>query len=726
MDSVPVGYPEVWIMIKYDGQWVSNTLFSSIHVAGLTLPSNCTYDSLYSRVCAAMGKNYAGKNIKISYVFVTCPPPVNVCDDDGLHFYLQLKSFQKDPMQMPLCVEFFSGEEVDATSGEEQSITGGVDIDNEIVFDHSSEVEERGGCSRGGCDGEDNNFTHSLDMDFEFEHISSADIMRLNSRVDEEIHNMPVLNHFEPTRIALNSIYGSKKELDFHLKMYAITNFFQYRTKTSCPKVLHVGCVDPDCKWAVRGVRIDGVSLFQVKRFDSEHTCPIDVRQRNSRQATSRIIAELVKHEYGDASNKPYPPKSIMLDMKTKYDIYMSYKKAWVAKEMAMELAMGSEKDSYARLPSMCHVLERSNPGSIVSYSCKENGEFINFFMCLSAWREGWINCIPVIIVDESFLKSYYKGTLLTACTQDANKQIFPLAFGICSGENTENWSWFFSMLKHSLMHRDDLYIVSDRHEGIITSVRSVFPHAEHGYCVYHILANLKTRFRGTQKTVSWKFLQAARVGSVYECEEYLQMLDSEDPHIRTYLERMGHHKWSHAYASRNRYSVMMSNNAESLNAVNATAREYPICKLIEFIIARMQKWFCERRESSSSNNCRLSAHFESELAVLQAMAAVMRVKPSCVFEFEVFDKRSHSYVVNLKERTCSCREFQLDGFLCVHAIAAIRSRPGFSCYDYISEFYTAHHWAQTYRDIIHPIGSPDGWMVPSHVKQITCSPPIM
>ncbi|CAH9130179.1 unnamed protein product, partial [Cuscuta epithymum] len=656
----------------------------------------------------------------MSYVFAACPPPVNVCDDGTLHFYLQLKSLQKDPMQMPLCVEFVSGEEVDATTGEEQSITICDDIHNESGINPTSYLEERGGLTDEG-----NDFSHTVDADFELEHISSAEITRLNSLVDEEIRNMPVVKHSEPTRIALNSIYGSKKELDFHLKMYAITNFFQYRTKTSCPMVLHVVCVDyPNCKWAVRAVCIDKVSLFQVKRFDSEHTCPIDVCQRNNRQATSRLIAELIKHEYGDPSNKPYPPKSVMLDMQTKYGIYMSYKKAWIAKELAMELAMGSEKQSYARLPSMCHVLDRSNPGSIVSYSCKENGEFKNFFMCLSAWKDGWIHCIPVIIVDGSFLKSYYKGTLLTACTQDANKQIFPLAFGICSGENTENWSWFFSMLKRSLTHRDDLYIVSDRHEGIINAVRSVFSHAEHGYCVYHILANLKTRFRGSQTSVSWKFLQAARVGSVYECEEYLCMLDVEDERIRTYLERIGHDKWSRAYASRNRYSVMMSNNAESLNAVNATAREYPICKLIEFIIARMQKWFCERRETSTSNTCRLSTHFESELVVLQAMAAVMTVKPSCAFEFEVFDKKSRSYVVNLKERTCTCREFELDGFLCVHSVAAIRSRPGLSCYDYISEFYTAHHWAQTYCGIIHPIGSPDGWMVPSHVSQIICKPP--
>ncbi|CAH9059043.1 unnamed protein product [Cuscuta europaea] len=112
--------------------------------------------------------------------------------------------------------------------------------------------------------------------------------------------------------------------------------------------------------------------------------------------------------------------------------------------------------------------------------------------MSLGPWRVGWEKCIPVIIVDGSFLKSYYKGTLLTACTQDANKQIFPLAFGICSVENTVNWTWFFNMLKNCLKLRDNLYVVSDRHEGIINAVRSVFPYVEHGYGVYYILGNIK------------------------------------------------------------------------------------------------------------------------------------------------------------------------------------------------------------------------------------------
>ncbi|CAH9114480.1 unnamed protein product, partial [Cuscuta europaea] len=146
--AVGICYPEMWIMIKYDGQWVSDTLFSSIHVAAITIPLNCTFQSLYSCVCNAMGENYARKNIKISYVFATCPPPMNVCDDASLLFYLQLKSFQKDPMQMLLCVEFVC----DSTTGEEQSITVCDDIHNSSGINHPSNPEERGDISE-----EDNN-----------------------------------------------------------------------------------------------------------------------------------------------------------------------------------------------------------------------------------------------------------------------------------------------------------------------------------------------------------------------------------------------------------------------------------------------------------------------------------------------------------------------------------------------------------------------------------------
>ncbi|CAH9114325.1 unnamed protein product, partial [Cuscuta epithymum] len=699
--SSPNPSPIIHVLMNVDGQWLSNIQFQSATSIAIEIPFCCKWIEFCGIVYNSLGLRDPVRAIRISYVFQACPPPLIINDDSSFSFYLQMKIIQSDLNQLPLCVEF-----VPPFQGCTESVSNTINYsfsDDEVLdgFEDSEILAAT-----------DQQTMHCSDVleDSDFSPSSfDEDVMNDDFISSVEVPLCSVVPHFDPTRLALDAIYESKKDFSFNLKMYAITNFFQYRTKSSSPKVLHVICVDPACLWAVRGVLLDESGLFQVRRFDNDHTCPIDIRQANSRQASSSLIAELIKHEFDDLSKRAYTPHSIMRDMKRLHGIVMSYKKAWVAREIALKLARGSEKESYNRLPSLCYMLDKANPDSIVSYSCTETGEFQNFFMSLGPWRRGWEKCIPVIVVDGSFLKSYYKGTL---------------AFAICSVENTDNWTWFFNMLKNCLNHRNGLYIVSDRHEGIINAVHSVFPYAEHGYCVYHILGNIKSKFKGSAKVLSWKFLQAARAGSVYECEEYLSRLDYDDPRIRTYLQKIGNEKWSRAYASRNRYSVMMSNNAESLNAVFVTAREYPICKLIEFIVRTMQTWFCERREEAASNRSRLSAYFEAQLRLSQSNVALMQVKPSCIFEFEVFDVKGRSYVVNLREGTCTCREFELDGFICVHAIAAIRSRPGLSAYDYIPEYYTTQKWFSAYEGIIHPIGSPDCWVVPHDVSQIICSPP--
>ena len=49
-----------------------------------------------------------------------------------------------------------------------------------------------------------------------------------------------------------------------------------------------------------------------------------------------------------------------------------------------------------------------------------------------------------VIVVDGTFLKSKYLGTLFVAVSKDGNNQIYPLAFGIGDSENNAYWEWFF------------------------------------------------------------------------------------------------------------------------------------------------------------------------------------------------------------------------------------------------------------------------------------------
>ncbi|KAL8472834.1 hypothetical protein ACS0TY_029888 [Phlomoides rotata] len=52
---------------------------------------------------------------------------------------------------------------------------------------------------------------------------------------------------------------------------------------------------------------------------------------------------------------------------------------------------------------------------------------------------------------------------------------LFPVAFAIVSCENTENWLWFLSKLRDSLIHDKTVYYISDRNAGLLSAFPSVF-----------------------------------------------------------------------------------------------------------------------------------------------------------------------------------------------------------------------------------------------------------
>ncbi|CAH9062888.1 unnamed protein product [Cuscuta europaea] len=410
--------------------------------------------------------------------------------------------------------------------------------------------------------------------------------------------------------------------------------------------------------------------------------------------------------------------------MSMQYGISMSYNKAWKAQKKAMQLQFGSDLESYKLLPSMAYVLEKTNPGSMFNLVTGKDDAFSTFFMSFKPWIEAWPYCRPVLILDGSFMKAYYKGTLLTACCQDANDHIVPIAFGICGSETKASWKWFLSKVCQSIKYRHDLYVVSDRHKGLIKAVSELLPHASHGFCVAHLGRNITSKFRGSAAGLGWKFKAAYMAATMKEYDDYLSMLDSEDPGIRHWLDKLGANTWSKVMSGPKRYNIMPSNCAESMNKVNVCAREYSVSKLVDFLRERMQQWFTERKDKAEKTSTILTKKCEKRLVAMQAESTRMKVKPSCAYEFEVVDSRCKSFVVNLNSRSCTCGHFQLDQFVCVHDVAAIGIRPHLSCYTYISPYYTRDAWLATWSGIMHPIADPDSWSIPATMKNQRCKPP--
>ena len=78
---------------------------------------------------------------------------------------------------------------------------------------------------------------------------------------------------------------------------------------------------------------------------------------------------------------------------------------------------------------------------------------------------DGWYNGYRNI--DGCFTKPFLGGMLLSAIGSDPNEQIFPIAWAVVEGENSESWEWFLSVLKKGLSQTNGKgwTVISDEHQ---------------------------------------------------------------------------------------------------------------------------------------------------------------------------------------------------------------------------------------------------------------------
>ena len=56
--------------------------------------------------------------------------------------------------------------------------------------------------------------------------------------------------------------------------------------------------------------------------------------------------------------------------------------------------------------------------------------------------------------INGTHLYEKYKATLLIVLGCDGNNQLFPLAFAITKGENTDSWGWFLACIRNRVTQR--------------------------------------------------------------------------------------------------------------------------------------------------------------------------------------------------------------------------------------------------------------------------------
>lgn len=492
------------------------------------------------------------------------------------------------------------------------------------------------------------------------------------------------------------------------IKEAAIAQHFELRIIKSDLIRYFAKCATEGCPWRIRAVKLSNAPTFTIRSIEPTHTCGKNA-QNGHHQASVDWIVNFIEERLRDNVN--YKPKDILHDIHKQYGIMIPYKQAWRAKERGLAAIYGSSEEGYCLLPSYCEQIKKTNPGSAAEvFTASADNRFQRLFVSFYASIYGFLNgCLPIVGLGGIQLKNKYLGTLLSATSFDADGGLFPLAFGVVDVENDENWMWFLSELHKALEANTekilDLTFLSDGQKGVVDAVKRKFPGSSHAFCMKHLSESIGKEFKNSRLVhLLWK---AAYSTTTIGFKERLAEIEEVSSEAAKWLQQFPPSRWALVYFEGTRYGHL-SSNIEDFNRWILETLELPIIQVIERIHSKLAAEFADRRAKSNSWLSMLTPSAEKRIAEAINRASTYQVLRSDEVEFEVLSAE-RSEIVNIGTHCCSCRDWQLYGIPCSHAVAALISARK-DVYAFIERCFTVASYCETYSEDIHPIPGKIEW----------------
>ncbi|XP_049379751.1 uncharacterized protein LOC125844485 [Solanum stenotomum] len=464
-----------------------------------------------------------------------------------------------------------------------------------------------------------------------------------------------------------------KSTLKDVMEKYSIEKRFKFLVERSNSISYTLVCQSKECPWLMKASSINKSKMFRIRVFNSEHTCPLKDGVHSDCRATSGLIGGIIAPKLRNHKRK-YTLNDIRDDVRLDLGININYMLAWRAKDKALESIMGKPAASYGKLPGY----------------------------------------LPIVVVDASHLKSTYTGAFVSANTLDGARNILPLAYEVIDSENDASWTWFFEQFKEAYGERENMCVVSDRHNSIIKAVSIVYNNIQHYACIWHLWANVCKNFRKANKQLSEVFYTMAKAYSQTDFDKLMKRVEQFDVRVKNYLELVGYEKWARLYAPVPRGWVMTSNIAECINSTLVAARELPIFDFLEQVRLMFARWNCTNRKNASCTFTLLGKKFQEMLVLNESKFGRMTVVPSTDYIYSVSDE-GKSYIVCLEKKTCSCNRFQVDGIPCAHVWRVLNKKHMLPD-EYCSDFYKPETILRTYEVPVYPLLDKSEWNIPEHI----------
>ncbi|MBA0747687.1 hypothetical protein Gogos_004581, partial [Gossypium gossypioides] len=363
-----------------------------------------------------------------------------------------------------------------------------------------------------------------------------------------------------------------------------------------------------------------------------------------------------------------YSPVAKCLQIKTFQD---------EAKKIVKEKMAGNDKKEFGLLWDYAHELRSKMPRSTIKMAVQRVKadslpHFKRYYVCFDALKSGWkTGCRPLIRLDGCFLKGSFKNEFLTAVGIHANNQMFPIA-------------WGFEI-----------------------TIPDILPRVEHRNCARHVFANGSGRKLG--KFYECDFWQIVKCTTERVWEDLCSTLEKKNKDAYDNLMKKSPKMWTRAFLWTTCKTNIVDNNlCEAFNSIIVEARFKSIIRMLEDIRTKMMTRIVQKRKLCNrwkqNYGPLVKAKFDANKKDCVEWQLIWSGENGCELR-----KGSYQYTVDLSQRICSCKSWQINGIPCSHACAALYHL-GLQPDEYLHEYYHNDTYKKAYSFSMHPINGPYDW----------------
>lgn len=239
--------------------------------------------------------------------------------------------------------------------------------------------------------------------------------------------------------------------------------------------------------------------------------------------------------------------------------------------------------------------------------------------------------------------------------------------------------------------------------QGLIKAMETVIPNVEHRFCVMHMYKNFWKHYKGSGlKHLLWN---CARASNSFMFKRSMKNLLEANKGAHDWVAERPPEHWSRAFFRTTPLCDMFLNNhCEVFNSKIKKARDKPIITCLEnirrYCMIRIQKRYTKQLNRTTAICPR----------PLKALNIAVEKSAGCIPEWSgnkygvTTTVGGHVLVVDLKNRTCECRKWDLTGIPCFHAVAYIFNQQE-NLLNYVHKCYSREMYLKLYEHFIEPIG---------------------